>query len=259
MSGLAAVTLKAKPDQIKQKLGEPIAEAVTWVQDWAWAIVPTLLLLSWIIKLIRNWIGDPAVREEVRKRVNEYRNSVFSDRAGGSTYQADRRITLFKRRRFCFARQCWPWSYGWPLKNRWPWDGWLIPEFRSGNTPQLSKSTFRVPEGRHREAEGIAGRAWESDGWLHIPNLPDVKSLNCTESDIAKYAEATQMDIRDIKNDPPQGRAFAAIRVEVQGKGWGSLVIDTRAPDGLDRPNKRAKEKFQNSFDGMLSILLPRI
>ena len=250
--------LKAKPDELRPKVGPLIANAIQNIQEWAWLLVPVLLIAAWAIKCTREWIGDPAVREEVQKRINEYRKDVFADAAGGGAYQADRRVTLFRRRRFCLSWSCWPWGKG-SLRKRFPWDGWLVPEFRSGTTPQSSKTCFRIPDGRHREAEGVAGLAWESDGWVHIPNLPDVQNSSASEQDIDAYAKATKMLKEDVRNDPPQGRSFAGVRIEVGGKGWGALVIDTRAPILDDRLNRRAKDKFKNNFDGLLSILLPRM
>ena len=258
LGGIVAAMLKAKPEELRQKVGPVIADTIQLTQDWAWLLVPSFLLLAWVIKQVRSWIGDPAVREEVRKRINEYRKEVFTDSAGGAAYQADRRVTLFRRKRVCWSWRCWPWGTN-PFRRRFPWDGWLVPEFRSGATPQFSKTCFRVPEGRHREAEGVAGLAWESDGWVHIPDLPDVQNSTRSEADIEAYADATKMFKEDVRKDPPQGRSFAGVRIEVGGKGWGALVIDTRSPILDERLNKRAKDKFNNSFDGLLSILLPRI
>lgn len=252
--GLVTALLKAKPADFQEHFGSSAAVALETIQQSAWIITPGLLIIAWLLRQLRNEIGDPVIWDELQKQIDDYRKNVFSD--AGSGIRHHRRVTLFKHVRWCTGMRCWPWRKPWPKNRAWPWHGWLVPVARSGHTTQSSGTNFRVPYYREEDAEGVAGLAWISEGWIKRDELPDVRDERCSEERLQEYALQTRMDLTELKAHRAQGRAFSAVRVEVKGKAWGVLVIDSRSPT---LPHPRAKNHFKSSFSGVLSLLLPRI
>ncbi|WP_342316123.1 hypothetical protein [Lysobacter sp. FW306-1B-D06B] len=241
LSGFVAVMLKAKPEEFADKFPS-VSNAVLFVQTWAWLLVPALLVLSGFLKWLRKYLGDPAVWQELHALITRYRDEVFSD--AGAGLQQHRRVTLFKHHSWCMCFR------------RWPWDAWLTPVVRSGHTSQISDTAFRIPRGEDSGAQGVAGKAWISEGSVYVENLPDVQHASRSDEDCSTYAIATGIDVKRVKEKKPQGRSFYAFRVEVKGKPWGVMVIDSR--DTTIR-KKRAKDKFDRATESFLSLLLQRI
>jgi hypothetical protein len=109
------------------------------------------------------------------------------------------------------------------------------------------------------EPEGVAGAAYSSqNGFINLNQLPDISRQSDTDAK-REYARLTFVAERLLDERLHQGRpcarSFLAIRVEVGGRPWGVLMIDSRQ-EKLPEPLK-ASNSFRN-LAKMLEILLER-
>lgn len=218
-----------------------IADVVAWTKGAAWFLVPSALFLAWAAFLFRKWLGDPAVIQVVHDLLTDYRNKVISDRASG--FEHHHRVTLFRHKEWAWVRRCWPWN------------GWLIPVIRSGQTTRNPSCRFRASSDDPERAEGVAGLAWVSDKDIEITQLPDVSFPNATDEAVAKYAANTGLDAATIRKMRPHARSFYATRVHVQNKLWGVMVIDSKN----DTLRRRKIDSEYEAIYPSLSVLLRRI
>ena len=194
-----------------------------------------------MLVLVRKRIGDPQVREVVHGLLNSFRRQVFTD--SGSGFEHHHRVTLFRHK-----------EWGWVWR-RWPWNGWLIPELRSGETTRNPSCRFRASSDDPDRAEGIAGMAWVSDRDIYVHSLPGVGQVNATDTDLSTYASETGMQVAEIRAMKPKARSFYGIRVEVAKGRWGVIVIDSAHATLKQKTVESSYARIAPS----LSVLLTRI
>lgn len=218
-----------------------VATLTNWVKGWAWLLVPVSLLVAWLAFKVRRWLGDPEVIQVVHDLLTEYRNKIVSDRGRGLEHH--HRVTLFRHREWAFVRR------------RWPWQGWLIPEIRSGETTRNPSCRFKASSDSPDEAEGIAGLAWVSDKDVEVSSLPDVSFPNASDEAVATYARITKLSPAEIRKMKPHARSFHAFKVYVSTKRWGVIVIDSKSASlKRDKVNAGYRQMIPS-----LSVLLKRI
>ncbi len=237
LSAFIGLLLKADPAKIGIHVSSSAQQLVVYLQTNAWIYVPILIVLAWLVGQLKARVGDPATWDELQKVLTDFRNGVFSD--AGSGYEAHRRATFFKYTR---------WSIGWGK----PWGRSLVAVLRSGTTTHECSTAFSVSRDSF---EGIAGRAWVSERVVYIENLPDMQATNCTDEQRKSYAAATHVTVERILKKPPQAQSFYATRVEVAGKAWGVLVLDSKQPT----INKRRADSKYKEFVDTFPLLLRRI
>jgi hypothetical protein len=167
------------------------------------------------------------------------------------------RVTIFKHVQWKWRIRPWrnmTWPWGWP---RLPGSGWLVIAHRSGHTTQSSTTVFLAPDDAVH-AEGVAGRAWSSDGAIRVSGLPDLSQVQRVGSVracwlrlrlwiqwtnlvcerflndcqlIEQYAQATGMSARSIwrrvRSRKQAPRCILAIPIEsFDNQRWGVLVLD---------------------------------
>lgn len=240
VSAFTSLSLKADITGLPTAL-KWIGDVVHWTKGWAWLLVPAALLLAALASAFRKWIGDPAVIEVVHGLLTEYRNKVISDRASG--FEHHHRVTLFRHKE-------WAW-----VRRKWPWNGWLVPEIRSGETTRNPSCRFRASSDDPDRAEGMAGRAWVSDRDIYVSHLPDVSFPNATDAAVALYAENTGLSSSTIRRMKPHARSFYAFRVHLKNRLWGVIVIDSKNDE---LPRKKIDSQYAVLIPS-LSVLLRRI
>ena len=67
-----------------------------------------------------------------------------------------------------------------------------------------------------------------------IEGLPDVSMSNTPEPDLALYADKTGVTKDWVREHKPHARSFCGIPVEIKGKLWGVVVLDSRSHTSLD-------------------------
>ncbi|WP_369977468.1 hypothetical protein [Xanthomonas bundabergensis] len=240
-AGLVAAIMKAKPEQLSRKLGEAgpiIAWLLTQVQQNAWWLSPTMLGAAVGLKLVKKAVGEPEVWKELQRVIDDIRSDVYGTQPG--SYHHHHRVTLYQyRRRWCY------WI---------PWSFWLMPFVRSAHTSKSNVRCFRVHPNNPGCLNGVAGKAWESEGAIHVEQLPSLTALSSPE-DFIRYAEDTNIDVDALKKKSSSSRSYWAVRVLVKGEPWGVLVLDS-VSETLSK--KKADGAFKQ-YARVFSLLLPRV
>lgn len=238
--------LKLTPSQI-EKAGTwtpLLAIILKYIQSEAWWLLVMLGGLAGTSKIVCSRLGAPWVWEIVQSMVGELNRQAFRNNANDPSHH--HRVTLFKHVRCRF--RVWPWrSRFWPWgPGHWPCSGWLVPVARSGHTTQRTKTIFMAPD-EADHAEGVAGKAWSCNGILHKSNLPDLYS-DTSKENVAAYANETWLAEELVQKRMQEGlslaRSYLGIQIEVKGKRWGVIVLDSRKPDGILTPKGRGSESY---------------
>ena len=199
-----------------------------------WWLLPILLLLLPLVEWFRRYTDRVTLWPVVKSTLDDFRRHLFGSVDDPAHHH---RVTLFRR--------CW---WVWRMKTvRNPAIGWVKVFERSGHTTQNSRTIFRAPN-EPDNARGIAGTTWAWDKVVFVEDLPDL-SGNPSEKKIAEYASRSNCDIDDISNRRPRSRALCGIPIEVKGRKWGVLVIDSRNPT-LPRAAIEANQPFVARYLG---------
>lgn len=194
-----------------------IAELAAREQSHIWWQLPLLAILAGLLGLLRKHLGSPWIWSTVKFALDDIRKSAFAD--GESDGHHYHRVTLFKY-------VGWAWCF-----RRWPWSGWLVPVERSGHTTLSGVSIFKAPDSADN-AEGIAGQAWARAKTVRVTDLPDLANSPSLE-DISRYAGKTWIATENAGRRLPKSRSLMGLPVEVKGRLWGVIVLDSRNPQGI--------------------------
>jgi hypothetical protein len=195
-----------------------VQRSLAWLQTSAWWLLPSLLVVSGGLGLLKKLLGPPWLWNTVHSYLDSFREEAFN--VGSDDAEHHHRVTLFRYR-------SWRWRFC-----RWPWSGWLVPVERSGHTTQASVSVYRAPDDADR-AEGVAGMTWARRKVVNVTNLPDL-SDNPSREDMQRYAKASGMTLEAVRKKLPKARSFCGIPVETKAGVWGVLILDSRSADGIN-------------------------
>lgn len=212
--------------------------AVTWMQENAWWVVACGPLLVALIQVVRRRAGNQWAWAAMQKILDEFRHDVFGELESDPVHY--HRVTLFRFRK----NPVWP-------KNRW-----LVAVARSDHVTQGGIQKFQVPDDGDK-CQGVAGRAWLLKEWVRVPNDGDILAIPLTQNDnqlIKDYAKKTHMSEEWVRNQISRNKklakSYAAVVVQLHGKPWGVLVLDSRG-DGTITPKKC------KGFSDVLKVLTP--
>lgn len=245
VGGVVAVTgavLKATPaDWSAFPL---VQQSLAFLQTQAWWIIVTGPIAVGIAQAVRRTYGTPWLADTINKVLTEFRDDIYKSHDHEAVDK--HRVTLFRHK---------------ALRLYWgtPSLGWLKPVARSGHLTQRGIVWFRAPD-RPVSVEGVAGAAWRCKTWVIIPNgtqnrqLPNIDGAS-SEGSIREYAAATFVTpswVRQrLQAKRPMAKSFCAIRIQVKGKPWGVLVLDSQSEIPPD-------EAFlAQRFAAMASVLSP--
>lgn len=232
LSGLLLVAISAslKADPNRLMFGEDI---LLRAQSNASITLPLLTILVGALGLGRKMLGPPWLWETVHEALNVLRDHVFADRHGDPVHY--HRATLFKHRRWGWWRRLWSFA------------GWLVPVERSGYTTLASSVIFRAPENDPDRAEGVAGQAWSRNEVVAVAKLPDL--ARGTDADYQTYSSSTWVSVPWLRDKKPTARSLCGIPVEVGGKPWGVIVLDSRSPEPI------SEEEYGSIFQMFAGVL----
>ncbi len=241
VSVLAAASLRADSKQLRG-VWAAFAASLVWIQNRAWILILIATLCLLAAGVFRRIVGPPWVWAAIHRQLDIFQEYAFSEQMGDLLH--DHRVTLFKHVR-------WKWCF-----RKWPWSGWLVPVERSGHTTRRTNVIFRAPDDANR-AEGVAGIAWASRSAVPVTELPDL-SGNPSAGDVLQYANRTFVAVEWIeeyvKKGRPLARSFIGIPVEVIGKRWGVLVLDSKR----DMRSTQTTLKLYTLIARFLATLLER-
>lgn len=193
-----------------------VLPVVTYLQGKQWLSLITALVMASAAVMMKA-IGPPWVKDAVKHVLDAMSDHGFGHEEGRERFYD--RVTLFK-----YHKCCWRvWAIG------KPWGGFLIPYARSGHFFTRPSVVFRVPANCDY-AQGVAGQAYVSGATLVVENLPDVsRKASPSAEDFKIYSVQTWVAADWLQKERSTARALLAMRVLVNGKPWGAIVVDTRA------------------------------
>ena len=211
LSAVLAAALKADVTWVTQWWVRG-GDALVWLQNVAWVGIPFLILFLGFAKVLRDAIGPPWVWTVVQRVLDQFQELAFADRSGPKHHH---RVTLFR-----IARFSKPWR-------RWPGRRYLVPVARSGHATMQCSVVFRIPDSADN-AEGVAGRTWAERKVVPVSGLPAITGAVPDEVR-HEYARKTWVSRKWLRAwAEPAARSFLGIPVEVGGKPWGVIVLDSR-------------------------------
>lgn len=219
ISALAIVALGAVPRDIArlpQNIQQAFGDLLRMGQALSGWIVP-LAFLAGLAKLLREKLGSPWKWDLVKNVLDNLREVTFKDVASGQV-EEHYRATLFKHVTFCFTSRCW-------LFRKWPWEGWLVTVERSGQFTLRAREAFWAPD-RGESAYGVAGRTLAIGETIPIVDLPDPAD----EKQLDEYARRSFVTAAWVRKTQERARCYVGIPIEVRGKRWGVVVLDSRHP-----------------------------
>jgi hypothetical protein len=234
-----ATTLKADAASWRQT-SPGLSNLLLFLQQNAFWLIPALTFLTGLAQWAKKLVGPPWVWDTVHLFMDKLAQQAFSDVAEDPKHH--HRATLFKHKRFHLCLR------------QWPWAGWLVAVERSGHTTRKTVTIFQAPDDAD-QVEGVAGLTWACRGIVHVTELPDLVGSPSEES-LATYALKTGVTAESLKKKKWSARAFCGIPVEVKGRLWGVVVLDSRNKDAL-----KSKRKVQETYDlvgGFLGKVLER-
>ena len=210
-----------------------------YIQQTSFIVVPVLVAFVTLGPFARRLIGPPWAWDAVRNFLDRFQEYLF-EQEGPKHHH---RVTLFKRTRF-----------RWSLC-RWPWSGWLVPIARSGHATQKTSTAFLAPD-KADLAEGVAGQAWVRDESVVVSDLPNIGGNNPSDKNLDRYAVRTWVSKRWLRRNKQHARFFCGIPVEVRGKPWGVIVLDSRNPNPEVVKDNRNALRFYRFAGSVLGKLI---
>jgi hypothetical protein len=208
-SVVAGVLVKVAPSALGFDADKSTDELVQRIAQIAF---PGLLIAVPIIESLRRRFERKSLWPLVKEILDEFRKQI---------YPRDElhlhRVTLFKRCAWVLRKRFFSFR-GW---------GWLKIIERSGHTSRNSRTVFFAPNDEDK-AEGVAGLAWAWNTVVYREELPDVRNGAPSERAFKLYAEGSNTSIDLVKQLRPASRSLCGIPVEIGGRVWGVLVVDSR-------------------------------
>ena len=212
-----------------------ILRVTDYLNDWS-LLLYTLVIVILIYGPLARRAGDPWVWENIQYLIDGMRDHIWEDFE--TARMDEHRVTLFQRKSFALflrrPKSSMLWPYG---RGCHPWSGWLVPVLRSGHTAQVSRSIFLAPSGgTSHTVEGVVGKAWSSKSTIIINDLKKIHQDSALTTK-RTYATKTFCDVgfvdRYLAQNRTPPRSIGAIPIEVHGKIWGALVLDSQEPHGV--------------------------
>ena len=222
-----------------------ILAIIAAIRNRAWWLILAFSLTTIFSQYIRSRIGTDVVWQTVQYLLDQYREELFGSKDDEA--QFFHRITLFKHVRWHWGLVCWPWS------------GWMIPVARSGNKTRKHIAKFRASSDDPDNAEGIAGQAWANERPVQICGLPDINTGETSKEDLGEYANKSLVEVKWLqtrkKKNKNNARSMLGIPVEVKGKTWGAMVVDSRSPDEILSETALKKQKYKTLVNILAKLL----
>lgn len=198
-------------------------------KDW---LVPALAAALAIFSQIIKRRGQSRVDAVIKNLLNNFRDSAFPKQDDYVIH----RVTLFQHRRYYWGWCClgvlWNAFFTKHSRWRWPCSGWLVPYERAGEYHLESPTYFYAPKNDPLNAEGFAGLLLRSRLAKTITELPLI-SLNSQLNDKKRYSEAAFVSLEFVEKKllagRPLPRSFWGTYIDVDGKIWGVMVVDSRS------------------------------
>lgn len=203
-----------------------IRAILSFAQSWIFLIILGLAVANLFLKILGELLDlGMASRTATKHLLDCLQTTYFSDVQEEQLHF--HRVTLFRaRKQFLF--------WGRPVE--------LIPYVRAGQNYQHCKTRFKIDPDHDNGNEGIAGKAWfeDSKAEAELPEWPEDTRFPTDDDRCENYAKSGNVPVLKAAALNIKSRSIKAYVVRGStGKRWGSLVFDSRVPDGLkERPER---------------------
>jgi len=223
-----------------EKFPEILRPMSPWIQNYAWVMLLLLPVLIVAVEWAERRLTIPWFRAALRDALNEMRDKGFDGGQFKGSPLDHHRVTLFRYQYFCWKR--FPY-----------FGGFMVPKLRTGHLTQRTKFVFRAPDTPDL-IEGIAGQAFRNNEIVVVTGLPDIRSANASDDDIALYAKMTFISKELARRYRPRARAYMGMPVEIGGKPLWTLVVDSQVPD-CEKALERIERRYRTVFNHFLKFL----
>jgi len=244
IAGVLAFLLKWKSSDfvgIRQEL-LAVNEAYVWIT------IPAFTAIAGILTFFKTHFGTANSWKVATHLLEEYRKAIFQSKSTLEN-EADHhnRVTLYKhvsmRLAFC----------------RWPWSNWVVPVARTGHTTQNWRiPRFLAPTGEPDLAEGVAGLTFANNSTIIVSKLPAL-TPESSDTAIQRYARKGLVSEKWVRNRLKRGscsiRSLVGIPIEVDGKPWGAIVVDSRNPEPIIGIKELENEEFKRLARSLSKLL----
>lgn len=247
-SGITIAGLQSDPAKFANTL---VKTSILFTHTHGFWINPVLVLLVSVFSWAHLYIGSRHSWHVVEAILKEQRKLFFGRVRNEPEHNHN--VTLFM-----WKRRLWlqPWT--------WPIGGHLVPVAHFSDRKRRIPN-FKAPINSPGLAEGIAGCAWQNNEFFSKPNLPNLNVGLPSNAAFATYAKETQMHVewvrkkwkRAQKENTNMALSFSAWPIDVSGKHWGVLVIDSTRPEKIS-PNKNNKKLFRK-YNDLLVVALEEV
>lgn len=197
-------------------------EANSW-----WLIILATSIIAFT-SLLKKSIGPPDTWDTLHELMDSLHAVVFN----GENYAVpdEHKVTIFKAVPTCVHDSKLRRIFGRASKRA----RWLVPVVRSGHTSQDTRTCFKLDDAGEK-CEGVAGQVWARGKVVAVSDLPDVSGTTSppSKNEINRYADATYVTNKRIKEKIPKSRALLGLPIMVRGQPWGVLVFDSRNPQRI--------------------------
>ena len=196
-----------------------LESAAKYLQGIAFLVLPLATIVVAVSAELRRVVRSTATEKVVKALLDDFLKEGFEDDDASTAH----RVTLFKHTRFVLSPFCC-------LFGKNPYGGWLVPFERAGEFSLGTGVKFYAPKDDPEKFEGVVGYIFGTGNCECIEGLPDIQN-KVSESKIDKYATATGVTSLYVKNrlkrKKVMPRAFWGIPIEVGGRRWGVLLVDS--------------------------------
>jgi hypothetical protein len=207
------------------KWSEPFAAHVKFLVEWSIPLLVGLAFSTFFLKVLTEIVDRYVTNKDgIQKTLDELQKAFFQGLAPEDLYK--HRVTLFKA---C----CNPLTRARFLKIY----------ARSGTSYQKVKVRFTIDDEGVEKNEGVAGRAYFTNGMLVVLGLPEWPTPGDANHPVCKeYCQKGYVTWQKARELDVQSRSIAAVVVRNKaGERWGVLVLDSRDPQGVSlSASKRA-------------------
>jgi hypothetical protein len=179
---------------------------------WQGIVTPIALLLVGLLERLVSGL-NPWKRKVIQSCLDEFRDRVFAGNSHKYDPSYSHTVTLFRLQNGCIR-----------MGKMWH-EKWLVPVARSGAIRKTTTSIFWLSDDPLK-IEGVAGKAWTLPSWYFAEDLSQ-PSMELSQAEREEYYTKTNITVDKALSRNYNARSYGAIKVEVKGKPWGVLVLDS--------------------------------
>ncbi|WP_216906814.1 hypothetical protein [Synechococcus sp. CCY 0621] len=193
--------------------GTFLADLANWANPWQPVVLPILsTVLPLLEALARS--STPWKWVAIQSCLDEFARAVYSSRDHQNDFEYQHRATIYRVQYGCVAM----------LKP--PWHKYFVPIARSGTVTKNTRSIFRFSD-HPNDMEGVVGQAWCMNGrWVEIKDVP-TPHPTMTDKEKQDYFNLVRVPVDKAIEMNYNAKAYAAISIELNGKRWGVLILDS--------------------------------